>query len=305
MNNIPDNENRLLNLQHFAASRRWYARGKTIAETQAWIGIGFPLLAAVIVAWSSSAETKAWITFSGISATIVEAVLFDPMQRSRRTKGAVEQEMFDCAVLELTWPAGLAGAKPGPEATADVARKFLTHDPTLSMFKEWYPADVAQLPIHLGRLVCQRGNAWWDSQERSQYARLLRCLSVAVVVTVVVIGLTSRIQLWDLVSTVYAPLSPLVVWGFKERQRHAASSELSTRLQSEAERAWNEALPGVIDENEATRRSRDIQNGIFYKRSTAPFLPNWLKRRQQEKYQGLMAEGVKHLLEQARRPGVI
>jgi hypothetical protein len=63
---------------------------------------------------------------------------------------------------------------------------------------------------------------------------------------VVVFGLTRKTPLQELVSTIYAPLSPLVIWELKEYERHASASELSARLRAEAEKVWNAALKGDI-----------------------------------------------------------
>jgi len=298
-NNIPSNQDSKENLEHFAASRHWYTRGKRIAAIQTWIAIGFPLVAAIIVTVFTSQEAKVWVTFFSISAAVVEAVLLDPMQKSRRLNGAVEQEMFDCAVLELDWPAGLAGPQPSIESTTSASGE-ITKSGSVSHFKGWYHSEVEQLPIHLGRIVCQRGNSWWDAEQRSQYARILRGLSIVVVLFVVVFSLTRKRPLEDLVSTIYAPLSPLVIWGLKEHERHTSASKLSARLRTQAENVWNDALKGAVQPDESARRSRDIQNGIFHKRSTAPFLPNWLKRRQDRNYQDKMGKLIDRLLDEAR-----
>ena len=142
------------------------------------MAIGFPLFAALILIRFTSPEAKVLVTFFGISAA-VEGALLDPMQRSRRMKGAVEQEMFDCAVLELEWLSGLAGPQPSIETTSRAASEFFKKG---SLIQSWYHSKVAPLPIHLGRIVCQRG----------QYARILRAPSIIVLLFVVQFDLTSK-----------------------------------------------------------------------------------------------------------------
>ena len=99
------------------------------------------------------------VTFFGISAAVVEVGLLDPMQRSRRMKGAVEQEMFDCAVLELEWPSGLAGPQPSILTTSRAASEFFKKG---SLIQSWYHSKGAPLPIHLGR-SCRRTGAGLSS----------------------------------------------------------------------------------------------------------------------------------------------
>ena len=129
-NPISQNQNTKENLRHFAASRTWYAKGKRISSLQLLIAVSLPLLSAWILASRPGTKSKAWVAFLGISASLAEALILDPLQRRYRGNGANEQEVFDCGVLGLPWPAGFAGSPPETESTAEAARRWEKNDPS-------------------------------------------------------------------------------------------------------------------------------------------------------------------------------
>jgi SMODS-associating 4TM effector domain len=131
-NSIPQDQNTKQNLQHFVASRIWYARGKRIALLQMLIAVLLPLISALVLIWSQTPQTKAWVIFFAISASFAEAVIMERYQRQHQTNGANEQEVFDCAVLGLPWPVGLAGSKPAPESTKETVQSYKRTDPDFS-----------------------------------------------------------------------------------------------------------------------------------------------------------------------------
>jgi predicted pore-forming effector associated with SMODS systems len=53
---------------------------------------------------------------------------------------------------------------------------------------DWYASAVGGLPLHIGRLACQRSNCWWDSKQRRRYA--VWVIAVVVLIFAVVLGLS-------------------------------------------------------------------------------------------------------------------
>ena len=213
-------------------------------------------------------------------------------QRQYRTNGANEQEVFDCAILRLPWPAGLAGNRPSPESTREAVQSRKKKDPDFDKFKNWYPEGIQDLPLPLAQLVCQGCNAWWDSELRRRYAGALQGISVAVIVLVLCVGLYQSRKLEDLILTVYVPLSPLVMWGLKEHQRHAEIAEFSARLKARVDEIWRRAIGGGLSETEISRETRDLQDAQYYRRRTAPFVPDWIQKWQRDGYLASVRAGV-------------
>src|SRR4051794_19752387 len=95
-------------LRHFAASRVWYRRAKRMAALQATLATVFPLISAYFLATIPGDLTRTWTTVFALTLSLFEVLLLEPTQKRWRKNGANEQEMFDCAVLGLPWPTGLA-----------------------------------------------------------------------------------------------------------------------------------------------------------------------------------------------------
>jgi hypothetical protein len=291
-NTIPQDQNKDDNLRHFVASRTWYDRGKKVATLQMLIALVVPIVSAFVLLMHHTSGTKAWLTFSGISAALMESVLLDRIQRQFRTNGANEQEMFDCATLQLSWPEGLAGRKPPSECTNKVAASWKHGAPMFAEFKNWYPPMIGMLPLPLARLLCQRCNCWWDARARIRYAQNLRILSLIIVIFVLGVGLHRTRSFKDLVLTAYAPLAPLLIWTLKEQQRHSETSNFSKRLHEQVEDAWNQEIERLQKEiANATFREitplameRVLQDGVYYRRRTSVFLPDWIMLGQQHAY---------------------
>src|SRR5664280_52321 len=109
-NSIGSDQNLDRNLRHFVASRVWYMRGRRIAVLQALFAFGVPIASALVLL-SGSLAWKVWTSAIGISAAILDTIFLDRLQRQLRLNGANEQEAFDCHVLDIEWPIGLAGSE--------------------------------------------------------------------------------------------------------------------------------------------------------------------------------------------------
>ncbi len=292
-----------MNLEHFLASRTWYTRGRRVAAAQMLVAVLVPFCSSMVLLWWSTQAVKAWIAFFGISAALAEAVVFDPFERRYRGNGAKEQQVFDSAVLQLPWPSCIAGSPPGPEATAE-AIKACTPAET-AIYENWYPAQVASLDLPLARILCQRCNSWWDSKMRSRYAAILLVLVVLIGALVVAMGLARRSSSEDLILTIYAPISPLVLWSLREEQRHREAAESSGRIHAHADRVWDQATKKTMSSDQISQECREMQAAIYQRRDTAPFVPNAIQARQRKSYLKLMLAGVDDMIARAKRDGYI
>jgi SMODS-associating 4TM effector domain len=158
---------------------------------------------------------------------------------------------------------------------------------------------VQVLPLHLAQLICQRCNAWWDSKLRMRYAGALQGISVAMIVLVLAVGLPQSRKVDDLILTVYVPLSPLVIWSLKGQRRHAEAANFSARLQALAEETWSQAIRGALQEADILSLTRELQDAMYYRRRTAPFIPDWIQNQQKHRYLELIAASVEEMIDQA------
>jgi hypothetical protein len=123
--------------------------------------------------------------------------------------------------------------------------------------------------------------------------------SLAVVAAVLAMGLSQSRRIDDLLLTVYAPLSPLILWFIKEERKHREGKELSERVHTLANDLWQQVLENKKDADKAALR--DLQNAIFSRRRTAPMVPTLLHKFQQKRYQRDMEKITKDKIQKAPR----
>src|ERR1700686_696860 len=157
-NNIPELQNEEWALRSLAAQRRFYGWAKMALALQIILVVIVP--GVLLVVEHLAAGFKVWAAFIGLTISILDVLLFDPLKSGLRHKGAATQELFDCQVLGLEWPA-LKDRKPDREDVHGASADYGDAD-----LRDWYPADVGQLPPYAGRIICQRSNCRWDSKLR-------------------------------------------------------------------------------------------------------------------------------------------
>src|SRR5262245_17493008 len=54
--------------------------------------------------------------------------------------------------------------------------------------KNWYAAEVGQVDVGLGRVLCQRSNLYWDGTLRTRYVFLLLVALAALGLTITILG---------------------------------------------------------------------------------------------------------------------
>jgi hypothetical protein len=245
-------------LAHLHASRYWYRWGRRTAATQMLLAIPAPIAISAIVAAQQNPDARAFSVAFGISASLLDALVLDPAQQALRQRGAKEQEMFDCQVLELPWPELRGGERPLPEETTHASRKYRGTPLT-----NWYPPETQGLDDGVARLACQRLNAWWDADLRKKWQRSILVLILATFAIVLGVGWNAGRRLPELVTAVYAPVAPLVLWAFRERRRHQQAGALSERIRDSAQKAMDRAIAEPGDEVRLAAIAREIQDSLF------------------------------------------
>ena len=285
-------QNRPGNIQRLAAQRRFYAIAKRLASLQ-------PLLAGVTAVAGAIAaalwvDAQPWVALAGILVPLVNFGWLDPWQYDFRRKAANVQEDFDCNVLELPWNDVLAGRRPATEDVYEVAKK--TPRGTEMPLENWYPAVVDCLPLHQARIVCQRTNCRWDAQLRRGYRLGILAALAVIAAFVVIVGMVMEMTLDKLVLGVAAPLSPTLLWGMREARRQRAAAAALERLRECVETCWRGISKGELTEGAATRRSRELQDGILVHRRTEPLVLEWIYKHRRREYEEQMEVGAEHMV---------
>src|SRR5258706_847895 len=178
MSSIPTEQNTERQLRRLAAQRQLYATAKTVFGWQVFIS--GPVAVALAFSIIVFPPLKSFAALWGILITLCDIAWLTPWQKRLRNTAARIQELFDSDVLGLSWDELKAGKRPDPELIKEQAEKYMAWASTMPPLSNWYAKDVECLPLHVGRLVCQRSNCWWDAKQRRRYA-------ITIIVGVVVI----------------------------------------------------------------------------------------------------------------------
>src|SRR5688572_1856363 len=112
-NAIPQDQNSQRSIDRLAAQRRIYAHAKLLAGVQAALAVPAPITWAIVAAiWPA---TTVWAAFWGITSSLLDALLLEPLIDSSKRDAARIQELFDSDLLHLPWSQLVADDSPDPE----------------------------------------------------------------------------------------------------------------------------------------------------------------------------------------------
>jgi len=242
------------------------------------------------------ADTRPYVAAASLAITVLDVALIDRAQRRRLKLAARICEEFDTEVLQMPWNSSAAGKKVEPETIAETARKWPHGDAGLS---DWYSTPIRLAPLHLGRIICQRSNFWYDAKLRERYSFQLLTGAALLVVALAAAGLMARLDWSAFVATILTPAAPLLIWAWRDFYRQHDAVEGLKAGKAEAESLWELAVSGGCDEQECARRSRELQNTIFARRAANPLLFPGIYRKSADDMNVQMRAGAEALLRQA------
>lgn len=299
MNNIPQKQNTLHQLERLAAQRQLYSDAKKIQSISVIFSIPLVVVWAMLVAVFS--ELKVYAAFWGIAITFLELFLLARLQRSLQEEAAKIQQLFDCDTLQLNWSNLNSGSRPDPETIIDASTKFKYKDPSYSTLEDWYPVSVRQLPIHQARIICQRSNIWWDAQLRRHYSSLLVIVLIALTIIVFLIGLIDGLTLEKFLLAILAPLIPAFVFGLRQYIEHNEAATRLDRLKEKFEVIWQQVINGKLTPQELERESYILQTQIHDNRRRNPLIFEWVYSHFKPKNEDQMNKGAEALIQELRQ----
>jgi len=243
------------------------------------LSIALPILSAIEGARHPT--IRAFVALAAIILLLLDTGWLEKIQKERTKLGAKLQEQFDTEVYGLSWNRFVAGKPVEPEDL-----QWLSATPLgpkrESEFLSWYEHCVGQLPIHLGRMVCQRTNIRYDSRIRRRYGGWVLGLVVAFAIVLLLIGLLAGLGLRDLILSFAVPFLPLMTWALKEHRQQTNSAIAIENLMLEWEKLWTKALEGApVDEVEPG--TRNLQDAIYQYRERNPLVFDWVYRAMRRK----------------------
>ena len=284
MNSIPQKQNEHNQIERLCAQRSLYSRAKILVGVQLTLAM-VPALtfALLMLKWPS---LKVFATLTSLTITLLDFGLLDPIQKAWRKTAAQIQEAFDCDVLKLDWTVLRAGKQPPPEDVMRYARRAMAKPVEVAAVRDWYPKSVGELPVELGRLLCQRTNCHWDATLRATYSFTITISLWVVAIAVFIAGAIANPTFDGFVLAMLAPATPAMVLALRQHREHNDASRSSVQLREHVDSLWQKALCKEVELSSLTVESRAMQSEIFLRRATSSPVFNWLynllKKHQQE-----------------------
>jgi hypothetical protein len=209
--------------------------------------------------------------------------------------------MFDCGLFALGWNDFKIGDRAREEDIASGADKFRKANGDKSKLKDWYSFAFADLPVSHARLICQRANAWWDSELRGKYISVIRWTICVLGLLSFVIGIATCLTVEKLILAVIAPITPICMWGIKEVRKQSLVVSEGERVVKYLDSVWRRVCSGQLTEKELENESRSLQNEIYDRRKGNAVNPQWLYWKKRDEFQSVMVEAAKQFLAEYRK----
>ena len=296
LNAIPAQQNTRQVLDCQVAAQVLYRRAERLFYAQLVTGVVVPVAFSVlnlVLAKSTLGQSwdrvsiASWGALYGVVVMLLDELVLDHEQKRWKRTAAVAQEMFDTSLFNLPWRRTKAGIKL---AIADIhkwAGRRRRVDPPLSTIRNWYPAAVARVPLHVARVICQRANTWWDSRLRESYASYLRGFGIVIAICVVGGAIYLDFTAAELLVAT-STLAPAFRWAMREYRRQRTAAVTTEALCGRGRELYDDILADRIDADEAARLSRELQDDIFDYRQSVPIGHPWLHRLHRPEFESAM-----------------
>jgi SMODS-associating 4TM effector domain len=291
-NNIPQLQNEESALRLLAAQRRLYGRAKNALALQVILVVILP--AFLLVIEHLAPGFNVWAAFIGLTISILDVLLFEPLKSKLRHKGAAIQELFDCSVLGLEWPV-LKDHKPDREDVHGASGDYCN-----GVLKDWYPTAVGTLPLYVGRIICQRSNCSWDSKLRRHYRTAVVSLLAVAAIGVVVVALVNNVTFGDFVLSFMAPVLPVALWAIREVMQQSESADRSDHLKYFGDELWEHTMRRSLLADDATVQSRMLQDEIFEHRRENPLIFDWFYNLLRKTFEQQMVQSADDMIREAQ-----
>jgi hypothetical protein len=290
-------QNSDIQLQRLAAQRQLYAMAKRVFTWQAIVAGPVAIAGSVFVLLRP--EVKVYIASWGVLVALCDLFWLTPWQKSLRGAAARIQEAFDCDVLEFKWNDLKAGKHPDPELVKTQSMKYSRWANTMPPLTDWYSRRVDELPLYIGRIVCQRSNCWWDSIQRRHYAAWLIGIVAFTFFVVCCLSLTAGASMEALLLRGVLPLAPALLLALRQFSEHREAADRLDRLKDHCGTIWNAALSGT-SESALTDMSRNLQDEILENRRKAPPVLDFIFKRLRNEYEVSMNYAADYYVSEAR-----
>ncbi|MFJ3760870.1 S-4TM family putative pore-forming effector [Streptomyces sp. NPDC090080] len=270
MGSDPAGGSRILSEQN-AEAAQYRLRAMTVSHGRAQrlgnvrTGVSL-LLAASGLASALLPELTLPATILGGLWAVAYSVGLTSWENNEARRAALLQELFDVRLFRLEWNSAMVGSPPTPQQINSLSRRFRGDEAEL-----WNYYEIPELPRPYDVLACQQQNLGWGARVRRRYARTILTLMIAWLVMGLVVGLTARMSVLDLLLLWYVPSLGAVMTGFD-----VCRTQWDVAAERERVMALLEAMVvGDADPAALLVFARQVQDVIFQSRQRHTRVPNW------------------------------
>jgi Zn-dependent protease with chaperone function len=244
---------------------------------------------------------RPYVACYALLASVLDILLIDRLTKKLIKQSALASEMFDTDLFKIPWNSFVCGKRLQPEEVRDFSKYCSTaQEPNLV---DWYPVAIAAAPHEVATLICQRTNLFYDGRVRGRSAWLLLAFPIAYTIIILALALWWSLSFNDLVLTVVSPSAAVLIWSLRERFRQLDAIAAGESLRSEVENSWISLIKGGEERSaENLSRIRQLQDGIFLRRSQNPLPLPFIYRIIRSNAEDVMNYGAEKLLENAGYP---
>jgi len=239
---------------------------------------------------------RPYVACYALFVSILDILLIDRLIKRFIKQSALVSEMFDTDLFRVAWNAFVCGKRMQPEDIRDFS-KYCSVASKAKLI-DWYPAAIAAAPHDVATLICQRTNLFYDGRVRGRSAWLLLAFPIIYVVVILALALWWSLSFNDLVLTVVSPSAVVLIWSLRERFRQLDAIAAGESLRGEVEKSWQPLLEAGSEQS-ADSRIRQLQDGIFLRRSQNPLPLPFIYRFIRSGSEDAMNFGAENLIKDA------
>ena len=277
------------------ARQRAYQKATFYQITQFLAVVVIPLLGSLLAVLSSS--FRPGIAALTVCITVIDVLILDRRQKQRIKEAAKISEQFDCELLLMPWNKFISGKKVDPEYIVELASEWKKGDGKLL---NWYPSIPPEEDMNIVRVVCQRSNLWYDKSVRVKYGDWLLISLAVLALIITVVGAFVLSSLVDFVISVLVPAAPVFIWAIRDFYRQKDAAESVEAVKAEADALLERVAAGSFKPEELPVRSREFQDAMYNRRSTAPLILPFVYGRLRDKLEEKMNAGASEILKRVR-----
>jgi hypothetical protein len=161
-------------------------------------------------------------------------------------------------------------------------------------FHDWYRVEVANLPIDIARIICQRANCWWDMDLRHRYNHAVFWTGAFLVTSITVLALLLDCTAQTFFGLVVAPLLPFLAIAPKLVQDNSDAIMRLQAMKDAIDGMWKKILLNDATPEELMSFSNTIQGGIFNNRKNNPLVFDWVHRRAKPQHEDTTSKSTAH-----------